>query len=84
MDLAFLHKVSCNSFLPSHYYRMTFDIAVQPSFSMGAAILFHSNGNILRAWTRRFKTTDPFMGEAEAAHLALSRAADLKLLSLLF
>ncbi|KAB1202662.1 hypothetical protein CJ030_MR8G012614 [Morella rubra] len=61
-----------------------FDVAVRTSFSMGAAILYDSNGAIFRAWTESFETTDPLIGEAAAARLALSKLADLKLSSLLF
>lgn len=57
--------------------RMTFDVAVRPSFSMAAAILFHTDGSIRKAWTQRSSTVDLLNGEAEAALLALSRASAL-------
>lgn len=78
-----LHSIPCKSFMPGMYYRLTFDVVVQPSFSMCAAVLFHSNGDILRAWTHRSMSFDPLIGEAEEAFLPLFKACDLKLSSLL-
>ncbi|KAB1227185.1 hypothetical protein CJ030_MR1G029015 [Morella rubra] len=51
---------------------------------MSAVILFHSNGDILRAWTQESVSTDPLVGEAEAALLALTKASDLHISNLLF
>ncbi|KAB1212921.1 hypothetical protein CJ030_MR5G010221 [Morella rubra] len=83
-SLRLLHSIPCKSFLLGKYHRMTFDIAVCPSFSMCVAILFHLNGDILHAWTQRSLATDPLIGEAEAALMALSKVSNLKLSSLLF
>ncbi|KAB1218150.1 Protein argonaute 4 [Morella rubra] len=38
---------------PSSFHHMTFDVAVRSDFSMAAAVLFDSDGNILEAWTQR-------------------------------
>lgn len=59
--------ISSSSFQPGKYHRMTFDVAVRPSFSMGSAVLFDSAGAVLKAWTARSLSVDPLVGEAEAA-----------------
>ncbi|KAB1225865.1 hypothetical protein CJ030_MR1G027864 [Morella rubra] len=63
---------------------MTFDVAIRESSFMSAIILFHSDGDILLAWTQEFVSTDPLVGEAEAAPLALTKASDLHISTLLF
>lgn len=76
-------KVPATSFLLGNFHRMTFDVAIHPHFSIGAAVLFHLNGDILQAWTQQSFATDPLIGEAEAALLALSKGYDLKLQNLI-
>lgn len=53
---------------------MTFDVAIRLSFSLAVAILYHSHGSILRAWTQHSLTIDPLIGEVEATLLAVSSA----------
>lgn len=63
---------------------MTFHVAIHSSFSMSAAIQFHSNGAILQAWTQKSSSTDPLISESKTALLALTKASSLKLPNLLF
>lgn len=75
--------ISSSCFQPGRYHHMSFDVAVHSSFSMVAAVLFSSNGDILKAWTLRSLDVDPLVGEAEAALLALSKAREVNISSLL-
>lgn len=65
--------------LHGNFHRLTFDVAIRPQFSMGAVVLFHSDGGLLRGWTKRSSTTDPLIDEAEAALFALQIEKDLDL-----
>lgn len=60
------------------------DIQQDPPSIIQKILHSHSNGDILHAWTSQSTTTDPLIGEADAALLALSKAVDLKINSLLF
>lgn len=60
-----LNKVPATSFLLGNFHRMTFDVAIRPFFYMSTVVLFHSNGDILCAWTLQSSSSDPLIGEAD-------------------
>lgn len=49
---------------------------------MATAILYHSNGDFLNAWTQQSFSIEPLIGEAEASLLPISRATELNLSNL--
>ncbi|KAB1222616.1 hypothetical protein CJ030_MR2G000399 [Morella rubra] len=50
---------------------------------MAAALLFNSDGDIINAWTSLSSIMDHLVREAEAAFLAISKASDLLLQTLI-
>lgn len=63
-------RIPANSLSLGNFHKMTFDVVIRQNFSMVAAVLFHSNGSVLRAWTSQSSLVDPLLGEAEAAFMA--------------
>lgn len=51
----------------------------RPTFSVATPVLYHSTGQISKAWINKVLSTDPLIGEANAVLLALTKASELSL-----
>lgn len=75
--------INANNFAMGDFSKLTFDVAVRPLLSTAAAVLFHSDGHILRAWSSSSREVDPSIGKATAAYLALPEAKEASLSNLI-
>ena len=72
----------CSPPLPSST-KANFDVALSSDFTVAVTVVSDSNGNIIRAATKKILTKDVALGEALAAFLAVQTIASYSAYSLI-